>query len=100
VQLKAIYYKQGLDSLGFHTGNNVLINYLTKSRDYGWDVGSGDKATCMFVSLLLSTELTNNLYTDVSFINRNFKTTLTGEKNTYLVSVGLRWNISRRELDF
>ncbi len=100
LQLKAVYYKQGLDSLGFNTGNNVLVNYLNKPRDYGWEVGSGDKATCLYVSFLLSTELTRNLYTDVSIINRNFKTTLTGEKNTFLFSVGVRWNISRREFDF
>ncbi len=100
IELKAVYYKQGLDSLGFSTGNNILTNYLNKPRNYGWEVGSGDKATCLYTSFVVTTRIMRNMLFDVAFINRNFKTKLTGEQNTMLACVGLRWNISRREFDF
>jgi hypothetical protein len=100
VEFKTVYYRQGLDSLGRNTGNNILIGYNSRPRSYGWEVGSGDEATCLYTSFLLTTRITGNILLDASLINRNFKTTLTGELNTFLVSVGLRWNIARREFDF
>jgi hypothetical protein len=100
INAKAIYYKQGLDSLGYNTGNNVLINYTSRPRDYGWEVGSGNKATCLYLSGLVSYELLNNFFIDASIINRDFKTQLSGNLKSTIISLGLRWNISRRELDF
>lgn len=100
INAKAIYYKQGLDSLGFNTGNNVLINYDTRPRSYGWEVGSGNKATCLYLSLLVSYEPVKNLFMDISVMSRNFKTQLAGNITTTMISAGLRWNISRREFDF
>lgn len=95
-----VYYKQGLDSLGFTTGNNVLIDYNDRPRSYGWEVGSGNKATCLYFSGNASYELYNDLFIEASVTNRYFKTELTGNRNTTLVSLGFRWNINRREFDF
>jgi hypothetical protein len=100
INAKIVYYKQGLDSLGFTTGNNVLINYNDRPRSYGWEVGSGNKATCLFVSGNVSYEVYHNLFVEASVTNRSFKTELGGNLNSTLVSLGLRWNINRREFDF
>jgi hypothetical protein len=100
ITARLVYYKQGLDSAGLNTGNNVLANYNTRPRSYSWKVGSGDKATCLYLDGLISYEVYGNLFIDVSVTNRNFKTVLTGEQNTTMFSFGMRWNISRREFDF
>lgn len=97
---KVIYYKQGLDSLGKNTGNNILTNYETRPREFSWRVGAGDKATCLYLHGLISYELTTNLFIDASVTRRNFKTSFLGETNSTLLSFGFRWNINRRELDF
>lgn len=100
INAKAVYYTQGLDSLGLHTGNNVLINYNNRPRDYGWKVGSGDKATCLYLSGNISYEIYNNLFVDAIVTNRTFKTELGNNLSSTLLSLGIRWNINRREFDF
>jgi hypothetical protein len=100
INSKVIYYKQGLDSLGLNTGNNVLTNYTTRPRDYGWKVGSGDKASCLYISGVITYEVSRNCFFDLSVMRRRFKTQLSGNENTTMLSIGLRLNISRREFDF
>jgi hypothetical protein len=97
---RLVYYQQGLDSSGANTGNNVLTSYDTRPRSYSWKVGSGDKATCSYLYGLVSYEISNNLFVDVSVTRRNFKTNALGEMNTTMLSFGMRWNINRREFDF
>jgi hypothetical protein len=97
---KVIYYKQGLDSSGFNTGNNVLASYKTRARDYGWKVGSGNKATCLYISGTITYEIMPRCFVDIWVMRRNFKPQLSGNEKTTMVSVGLRWNIARREFDF
>jgi len=97
---KLVYYQQGLDSLGFDMGSNILINYNNRPRSYGWKVGSGNKATCMYFAAVATYELLNNWFVDFSIMQRNFKTQLSGETNTSMFTIGLRINIARREFDF
>jgi hypothetical protein len=97
---KIIWYKQGLDSSGYNMGNNILASYNNRPRSYGWEVGSGNKATCLYLSGLISYEITRNTFIDVSAIRRRFTTQFSADQNTTMVSVGIRWNISRREFDF
>ncbi len=100
INAKAVYYKQGLDSAGLHTGNNVLIDYVDRARDYGWKVGSGDKATCFYLMANVSYEIQKGLFIDATITNRSFKTEMGSNLNSMLLSFGIRWNIGRREFDF
>jgi hypothetical protein len=97
---KVIYYHQGMDSSGFNTGNNVLMSYKTRSRDYGWNVGSGNKATCLYISGVITYEIMQRAFIDLSVMRRHFTTQQTGSTNITMVSLGARWNIGRREFDF
>ena len=45
IELKCIYNKQGLDSAGENFGSNVLLNYDTRPREYGFYICSGIPAT-------------------------------------------------------
>lgn len=100
LQAKLVFYKQGLDSLGFNMGSNVLVNYVNRPRDYGWQVGSGDKANCTVISAVASYELLNNWFFDLSVLRRNFKSQYIAAQQTTMISAGLRINIGRREFDY
>ncbi len=101
INAKAIYYKQGLDSSGFNFGSNPLLSYNTRPRDYGFDIGSGSKATCFNTSFQVSYELKENLFVESSLLLRNYKIKdAAGVSNTTLVTFGVRFNMFRREYDF
>jgi len=97
---KLIYYYQGLDTAGVNFGSNPLLNYTTRPADYGFDVGSGSKATCLNATFQLSYELRENLFIDGSLLLRNYKIQDAGEINTTLVSIGVRLNMFKRDYDF
>jgi hypothetical protein len=101
INARAIYYYQGLDSSGVNFGSNPLLNYTTRPRDYGFDVGSGIKATCLNTSLQLSYELRENLFIEGSVLLRNYKIeNVAGKSTTTLVSFGIRLNMFKRDYDF
>jgi hypothetical protein len=101
IHAKAIYYYQGLDSAGKNFGGNIFKNYITRTADKGFEVGSGSKATCFNGFLQVSYELKENLFLDVSLQQRNFKIAhVPGESNTTLVTAGIRLNMAKRTYDF
>lgn len=100
---KAIYYFQGLDSLdGRSYGSNPLINYNDRKGDGGYWVGSGRKATCLNTSLQVSYEIRENLFFEGLIQARKYTIANEPENstNTTMVSMGVRWNIGRREYDY
>jgi len=100
---KAIYYFQGLDSLdGRDYGSNPLINYNDRTGDGGYKVGSGRKATCLNTSLQISYEIRENLFFDGLLQARKYTIANepTNSSNTTMVTVGIRWNIRKRQYDY
>ncbi len=100
LQGKAIYYYQGLDSAGVNMGGNPFENYLTRPREYGFQVGEGNKATCLLLNAVASYELFEQFFLEGSFSIRNYKTQSGFKENTQFFSVGFRWNMARRDFDF
>jgi hypothetical protein len=100
LQGKLMYYQQGTDSLGFNTGGNIFRDYKTRARDFGWRIGSGNKATCTYFSINASYEAMENFFIDVNWVMRNYKQQIEGGANTQVFGVGFRWNMARREHDF
>ncbi len=98
---RILYYVQGLDSLGRNFGSNPLENYISRPRDFGFHIGSGYRASCVNASFVASYEWKENLFVDATALYRTFKVMeLSSTKNTGLFSVGIRWNISRRDYDY
>jgi hypothetical protein len=99
---RMIYYVQGLDSLGRNFGSNPMENYVTRPRDYGFKIGGGNKAKCFNTTFTVSYELKENLFVDGTALLRSYKTALASPLavNTKMLSVGIRWNIGRREYDY
>ena len=100
---KLIYYKQGLDSLGYNAGGNIFrLDTDRYGIDEGYKVGGGRKATCINTLMQLSYELRENLYLDFSYQYRNYIiVNEPGQKSTTsLVTAGIRLNIAKRDYDF
>ena len=101
---KLIYYRQGLDSAGVNFGSNVLENYTTRPRDYGFQIGSGVPATCINLSGLISYEWKENFNLELSGMYRNYS--VNDPSGTYhsshsaIITVGARINIFRRQYDY
>jgi hypothetical protein len=98
---KVVYYKQGLDSLGYNMGSNPLRPYTTRPRNDNWSVGSGDLANVFLITLQASYEIAENLFIDFTLNKRSYKTQLTGvTPDATIITGGIRWNMARREFSF
>jgi len=104
VQLKAIVYQQGRDSSAVSYGGNIFLPdgppYRTEYT--GYNIGSGWKTDVSYVSFLLSYEFRQNLFIELSAVGRKeeTKTPPVISNTSTTVSLGIRWNMHRREFDF
>jgi hypothetical protein len=102
---KVIYYHQGLDSGGVNFGSNVLENYTTRPRDYGFSIGSGVPVNCINASIAASYEVRENIYIDASMMYRNYSVSNpvaagVPSSNSSIFSIGIRLNTFRRQYDY
>ncbi len=101
VNVQAIYYYHGLDSTGKNFGSNPFRDYTTRSSNTGFEIGSGNKATCFNGYLQVSYELRENLFLEVSGQYRHYKTLLNPAAITAtLITAGIRLNMFSRKYDF
>jgi hypothetical protein len=101
---RLIYWKQGLDSNATtNYGGNIFKLYTSRSGgDYGYSLPSGIPANGLNLQLLASYEIKENLFIDGSVMFRKFTTAnhFFAQKNTTLITAGLRLNMFRREYDY
>ncbi|HMH32688.1 MAG TPA: hypothetical protein VK543_06640 [Puia sp.] len=103
VEVKLIYFKQGLDSAGYNFGGNIFLNYETRPRDYGFKIASPIPATCVNLSGFVSYELKENLFIDLSAMYRTYRVQDIGNtttKSSTTLSIGIRMNTFRRQYDY
>ncbi|MES1217868.1 MAG: hypothetical protein ABUT20_20350 [Bacteroidota bacterium] len=104
IKLKAIHYIQGRDSSAVSYGSNIFLPNVPPYRTevYGYDIGSGWKTNVFYASLLLSYEIKENLFLELTAVGRKLETKTAPliTQNTTVVSFGVRWNMHRREFDF
>ncbi len=98
--------QQGLDDEFSDWGGNILINYHDREKDYGNRIGQGLLNDVVNASLTATYELKHNLFVDLSYLTRRTKGAypryhheLKNEDSNFF-SVGLRWNMGRRDYDF
>lgn len=101
---KLIYYTQGRDSSSQSYGSNIFYPNQAPFRqgDYGYNIGSGWKTNVLLASFLLSYEFRENFFVELNalFRRQQTKTAPLTSANTSVLSLGLRWNMHRREFDF
>ncbi len=100
VYARAIYYKQGLDTTGGNAGGNIFKNYNTRLSNDGFEVGGGRKATSLNGLVQVSYEFRENLFLDISLLQRNFSLAGAADRNSTLISAGVRLNMFRRDYDY
>lgn len=104
ITAKGIVYTQGRDSSAASYGSNIFLPNVPPYRnaDYGYDIGSGWKTNVIYASLLISYEFRQNLFIELSAVGRKqeTKTAPVTSQNTTVFTLGVRWNMHRREFDF
>jgi hypothetical protein len=104
IELKWIYNKQGLDSAGENFGSNILADYNTRPRDYGFYIGSGIPATVVNTTAYLSYQALPNLFLEGTIMYRTYsvKDPVAGTTKTSstMYTLGLRLNMFRRQYDY
>lgn len=96
INARAIYYMQGLDSLGENFGSNPFELYTTRTSNYGYFVGDGKKVECVNAAVTLSYEIKENLFIEGSALVRKY----TGLANTSMFNIGIRWNAPARDYNY
>ncbi|MBL7747475.1 MAG: hypothetical protein JNM19_08635, partial [Chitinophagaceae bacterium] len=101
---KLIYYTQGRDSSALSYGSNIFYPNIPPFRqgDYGYEIGSGWKTNVLLASLLVSYEWRENFFFEFSALYRkqDTKTAPITSTNSSVITLGLRWNMQRRDFDF
>ncbi|RYE21389.1 MAG: hypothetical protein EOP51_15745 [Sphingobacteriales bacterium] len=106
--LKGMYYKKGADTSGTNFGNNIMLDYDTRTtipgekRNYGYELISGVKTQCATLSLNASYELRENLFVDMGGTYRRFawENGLYPTQNNMYMYGGFRLNFARRDYNF
>lgn len=93
---RAIYYYQGKDTLNENFGSNIFAPYTTRSRDYGYHVGDGNKIKVFNASATLGYELKENLLLEGNILFRKE----TGTDPVTYFNIGLRLNTARRDYNY
>jgi len=101
---KIMYWKQGLDTGSRNFGGNIFLPNRPPYRvgDYGYKIVSGIEAKTTFASLLVSYELKENLFLEVSGTYRKFDVASNSSLSTKttVISAGIRWNMHKRVFEF
>ncbi len=97
---KIINFKQGLDSAGVNMGGDIFRSYNSRSRNFGYFIGTGIPVKSTTASLNISYEIFENAFLDFNTTHRSYN--VLGQQNSSVLfySVGFRLNIQRREFNF
>ena len=103
IELKSIYNRQGLDSAGENFGSNILLDYNTRPRDYGFLIGSGIPAIVVNSTAYLSYQWKENLFLEGTIMYRTYTVqdpNGTTKTSSTMFTFGLRLNMFRRQYDY
>lgn len=96
LQGKLIAWQQGSDTTSKNFGNNIFLDSDTRPGDYGYNFGSAVKKNGMNASLWAAYEWKENFFIEANFMMRKF----TGSDTRTTATLGIRWNMARREYDY
>lgn len=95
---------QGRDVDSANYGSNIFLPNTPpyRTKDYGYEIGSGVRTSTTTASFLLSYEFKQNLFLEANALYRKetSASALLPSGNTIIFSTGIRWNMHRRDFDF
>ncbi len=95
-QGKVISWVSGSDPAGKNYGNNIFKSNDSRSSDFGLYIGAPNSIKTINSSLWISYEFKSNLFLEADLSSRKVQ----GSSNNVFSSIGLRWNMQRREYDY
>jgi hypothetical protein len=96
LQAKAIYWQNGVDTAGKNFGNNIFLSNETRATFDGYHYGSPVSVKNLNLNLWMAYEVKENF-----FMEGNLYLRKAGQlANNVFGSVGIRWNMQRREYDY
>jgi len=100
---KLFFWKQGTDTSNTVSyGSNIFLPYTFRNRESGFQTGQDlYPGETFMASFLLSYELKQNLFIDLSAMYRKYDVNATSTlSKTTVVSLGIRLNAFRRQFEF
>lgn len=94
LQAKVIRWKTGEDPVGTNYGNNIFRSSNTRSLDYPVVYGGVRPVQKLNANLWVAYEWKENLFLEGSFMYRK------ANVRNMVATMGLRWNMQRREYDY
>jgi hypothetical protein len=105
------YWQQGRDSARFDFGSNPRLNNSMwvpgpgsvgrRLRDDGYPMFAGTSIQALNTAITFSYEVKENLFIDLNNMYRLFKNSkVATPENTNVMTIGIRWNMFRRDYDY
>jgi hypothetical protein len=95
------HYVKGLDKDSSNFGGNIFKSYLTRRKEEGFRIGTGDRFTCTNAVLRTTYEWKQNLFLEGGIQWRtSFDEVQNKRLNTTILFFGLRLNMFTRNYDF
>lgn len=93
---RMIVWKQGTDTANRNFGNNIFLDADTRFMNEGFRIGSAVPRYGVNASLWISYAWKPNFFIEANVLRRS----LTGKVGSTTASLGIRWNMHRREYDY
>lgn len=102
IDIQGMYYKQGIDTGNANFGNNIFLDYKTRTNNFGVGLLNGPEGTTMMGSLNVSYEFRPRLNFDIGGTFRRYTNVLSEAytQNDLFFNVGLRLNLDRKNRAF
>ncbi len=95
-----IHFLNGKDSGTGNWGNNILLDYTTRVKDYDNEIGQGVANKVNLMGLSLSYEIWHNLNIDVQYFYRKNSIETQANNTISWFGLGLRWNTGFNHQDY
>ncbi|HMF70851.1 MAG TPA: hypothetical protein VK616_05230 [Flavitalea sp.] len=92
---RLILWRQGIDTGNSNIGVNIFKVNTTRSGEYGFGLPSGEPVNGVNLQLLVSYEIKENIFFEASALIRSLM-----DRNTSVITAGIRMNMFRREYDY
>ncbi len=102
INVKGMYYQQGVDTANMNFGSNIFKDYDTRAMSYGVKLINGEKVQCASLGINFAYELKENLFIDLGGSYRKYAY-VDGKypsQNSTLLYLGFRLNFARRDYNF
>lgn len=101
LRLQVNIARYGQDSLGSNWGSSPHIGYNSRMQELNNTIGQGVTTNLLLAQLHWSYQLRHNLFAELQFTYRQEQAELAAYSNqSWLLGLGLRWNISAMQHDW